>query len=348
MRTPRIVFKLPNRRGLGHFVRGLNIAMAAKAIASEAHILFWTRVRPPPDMAPDWLDVANEDVLGRMGARSAVKAFDPDAVVFDTLPPAEEDLDLLPRARRVLIMRRSQERRHHALLEDPGVASMDLFIVPHDRDEFGHVIPDWMEARARFVGTISRRPDPALTRLVERKYSLEPGARLLISTGGGGGFADSADAFREFVMLVHELLQSRRSMRHLFILGPLHPGGPSVTPGPEVVSSEPHLVELFSLATAVIAEGGYNTVAEIGVAETPAFFVPGRRSIDDQFERVRRAEKRGQAIVVADRGMADAKRVVDALCDDGALRRMRRSYRAAPVRLGNERAASEIIEVTKS
>jgi UDP-N-acetylglucosamine:LPS N-acetylglucosamine transferase len=113
----------------------------------------------------------------------------------------------------------------------------------------------------------------------------------------------------------------------------------------QVVAHEPELGNLIALAGLVIAEGGYNTVNEVRLARTPAVFLPGERSYDDQVGRVEVLEQHGAALVFADRDLAIVVPQIAALATDRArLDAMRCAYGTA-LDTGNRAAAAAIIEL---
>jgi UDP-N-acetylglucosamine:LPS N-acetylglucosamine transferase len=92
----------------------------------------------------------------------------------------------------------------------------------------------------------------------------------------------------------------------------------------------------------VIAEGGYNTVNELRVAQAPAIFLPGERSYDDQAERVRGLQRRGLAAVFEQRGRAAAA-IAALAANDAWLGAARARYAGDQITLGNRAAAEHIL-----
>lgn len=338
----RIVFRILNRRGMGHWMRGQNVARAMLAQESWTDILFYTRSKPPFAIENDPIrySVAVDPQKMDLSA-PAISGFTPHLVVDDTIL---KDYPAATSAKRVLIMRRLTAEKQQELFAAAALKTVDLVIVPHTRQEFGHELPSWMEDRTQFVGPVVRQPDESRINALREKYSLKPGDFLLVSTPGGGGFDEDTERFFETATRVHRQLQLP-GLRHLLIRGPN--ANVSAEPTDErmtIVDAEPELVSLFTLADAVISAGGYNTVNELRLTKRPAFFLPGRRKYDDQVARVEELARRGLAWVMDNRNprvMASA--IADTLTDPRALEQVRARYAEDRFIPGNQLAAETIL-----
>jgi len=340
----RLLFCAHNRRGLGHLMRGLNIARAIRELAPRAEQRFFTRsasaellCRPQFDCVVDTSD------NWRAGWANTIRAFAPDVAIYDTLLPDE----MPPSTRRsVYVMRRCKAERQAMIFASPFLATVDRVIIPHTSEEFGDDLPPALGSRSRFVGPIVRPLDAAIQARLRARYNLATDELLLVSTAGGAGFgADATDFFSVVVETHHQLLAQGRQPRHIVIRGPHYAGELPTLPGMIVVDHEPELGNLIAIAALVIAEGGYNTVNEVRLARAPAVFLPGERSYDDQEARVRDLEKRGAALVFADRDRAIAAPQMRQLLDDPArLAAMRWGY-GPPLESGNRAAATAIVEL---
>lgn len=348
-RKPTIVFRISNRRGIGHWMRARNIAMEIldQAPDADVHFLLRAAVRELPvdpriecHLAPD---PARLD--GLAGLPEAVR---PDVLVDDTiLPPTLPDSS----SRSVFILRRCADARQAALLADPVLRARALIVVPHTPEEFGTPIPADLLARVVHVGPIVRRPDPDVRARLDAKYGLAPGDFVFVSTPGGGGYVEDSERFLRLVSeLHHRLGAAQPRLRHLVFTGPQS----SVDYGAlddrmTVAAAEPELVTLLTRADAVLSAGGYNSVNELRLTRRPAFFAPGARSHDDQAERVRALERSGVALVVDPGEPEGAARTIVAACTDGeTLSRMRRNHEALDFRPGNALSARHILEVAWS
>ena len=126
-----IVFRLPNRRGLGHFVRSLNIAREILLIDKTARLLFCVRREPPPELLEPGIAWVAEDPDEPLGLPPIPERFQPDVLILDTVLP--KDLTRPPDAsvRLVLMMRRCREDRQLSLFEDRRLEWIDRLLIPH-------------------------------------------------------------------------------------------------------------------------------------------------------------------------------------------------------------------------
>lgn len=356
--TPTLLFQSHNRRGLGHLMRGLNLAREMLLIRPEARVVMHTRNSAAGQFCPRGVECVVDggseaaDAFGdvppsRSRWRQVLQDRRPQLVVYDTLVPEDPSGEPIPAGTRVgFVMRKSRPERHAQLLNSGFLERCDAIVVPHGSEEFEYELPASLTKRTIFSGAIARRPDPRNAPALRRKYGVGDGDLLLVSTAGGGGFEHSAVPFFGAIRGVCARLsgQSPRRIRHVVILGPQFGGEAPEFPGASVVESEPDLVDLFALADLVVSEGGYNSVSELRAIGTPAVFVPGRRTYDDQHARVDAMASRGVA-VVADQagpgGVADA--VLSLLLDPSRLLNMREIAAANPVSSGNRVAAAHLL-----
>src|SRR3954449_175244 len=188
----RILFRCPGRRGLGHLVRGLNIAREVRALDPTADVRFYTRGAAAPALVGgEFACVVERDPDSLAAWERLVADHRPDVVVDDTLL-RDEGGALPDGVRRAYVMRKSRAERHAEIVASDLLARMDVVIVPHTEAEFGHVLPDALRARSVFAGPIIRRPTAAGAQRARARYGAGDGAFLLVSTAGGGGFADTA------------------------------------------------------------------------------------------------------------------------------------------------------------
>ncbi len=355
--APRLLFQVRNRRGLGHMMRGLNIAAALRALCPQARIDFHLRTAPGAGFWPDDLGLTVEDPGDpehpQRGWRATVERLDPDVIVFDTLLPEPSEVGS-ERAALAFVMRECLPEEQRALHAHPLMGRIARFIVPHEAQDYGPV-PDALAARTHCVGTIRRSTSAPAQQALRQRLGLAEDAFVLTSTVGGGGFAAQAERFFEVVRSAHQRLQAGfdvlgRPVAHLLIQGPNYAGTVEPLPGLRVIASEPELVSLLALSDLVIAEGGYNTVNEILDTRTPALFLPSARGKDDQHARVQQLADAGRALVLdathAQAGEHLAQAVLDLLADLQRLARMREcAARVHPPRRGNEAAARILHEL---
>ena len=348
----RVLFQCYGRRGLGHLMRGSNIAKALLDLAPDAEVIFYTRSFPPEGIRDDRFDYCLEsDSQGMSSWRQLVESSRPDILVYDTMLPKQPDAEpLLRSAKRAYVMRRCKPTRHQAILDNPFLEHIDRILIPHDQDEFGYELPHEMAKLAVFVGSIVRPPSPTAVPSMREKYRVDPQAFLITSTPGGGGFGSDTDGFFDLVYRAHRQLVAKTStIRHIVIQGPRNNRSMTVLDQMVIVPIEPRMVDLIAASDVVIAAGGYNTVNEIRACKTPAIFLPGSRTHDDQVERVSRLVKRGLGWVLRDRPPEDLAHQIAELCrSPTALYEVRGRYAQDTFHCGNHRAAHQIMSLVES
>ena len=343
------LFHARNRRGLGHLMRAYNIASALRVLDPHCPVHIHATRQPDPTLFEadsSAFTITNDSVVAW---DTVVEALRPEVIVHDTtLTVGDARLDYEPE--RVLVIRRRTVGQHEELLNDPLLRLVSRFIVPHSREEFGLDLPPWVEHRTHFVGPIVRRPEPRSINEIRRRFGADPGDVLVTATVGGGGFDEQADRFFEIVAAcVPGLVAARANVRCLVVLGPNY-SNPAMArrlgalPNTTLVAIEPRLVDVIAASDLVIAEGGYNTVTEVSLAQVPAVFIPSRRKLDDQRERVCRVAGTGAALVVyPESPVAETASTVCALMGDpSTLLSMRSAASTRTFSLGNDAAAAVI------
>ncbi len=346
MTGPTVLFQSHNRRGLGHLMRGLNIAREVLALRPDARVVMHTRNAGAAAFCPAGVECLVDTDDAAAGWRAALVRLSPDVVVYDTMSPADPASEPLPATARVVhVLRRMVDTEHARLLASGFLERCDAVVVPHPREEFDQPLPAHLLPRTVFAGTITRRPDAAGADAVRARYGLRD-APLLVSTAGGGGFLDTAVPFFAAVEAAHAALLERlgpAGFQHVAVLGPHYTGPVPDLPGAHVTPVEPCLVDLFALADLVVSEAGYNSVSELRLLGVPTVFLPGRRRLDDQSARVLGLARRGAARVVDGGPSRVAAEVAGLLTDPHRIAAMRR--RALEQRLvpGNRAAARHVL-----
>ncbi len=344
---PRVLFHSPSRRGLGHVMRGANLARAVARADPAAAVLLHVANAAAGAMCGDDIPWVASDPAEAGTWPALLAAFRPSLVVFDTILPGRWADDTTPRA---FVWRHSVPARHRETLADARLAALRVILVPHTPDEFGYDLPESVKARAVFTGPIVRTTDAAGQARVRQRYGLAEGDTIVTSTLGGGGFDDSAGWLLDVVLAAHDELSTRVArLRHIVVRGPLSARAqPEPRPGLTVVDADPDLVHLLALSTLVVAEAGYNTVQEIQQVKVPALLVPGERRYDDQAGRARALETQGLGRVVGRESKAAAIAALIGLAGDPvALAAMRERSRAHTLDSGNTRAALALLEAAR-
>jgi UDP-N-acetylglucosamine:LPS N-acetylglucosamine transferase len=328
-------------------MRSANLARAIQAARRDAAVLVHVTHEGATAVCGGVPCVASDP--SRPGEWSRlIAAFQPTLVVFDTMAPGAWAGDDTPRA---FVWRRSVPERHAGLLADEQVRRARVYVIPHDREEFGYELPAALEARAVFTGPIVRQTDPAGQARVRARYGIAGATPIVTSTVGGGGFADSASWLLDVTVAAHDRLAARlRGLTHIVVNGPLASAAALGDPhadaarGLIVVDHEPDLVDLFALSRLVVSEAGYNTVQEIRQVGVPALLVPGERTFDDQAQRARALADEGLARMVDRRSKPAAADALVALAlDDRALAAIRARLSASTPPAGNVRAAAALL-----
>ncbi len=332
----RVLFSVPGKRGLGHVMRGLNLARATREIDPSVRCLFASRGQAALEVIGDEFEVTV--VPGdRDPVEAAASDFAPDVVVYDTaLPVGVPAAVTAP----VYVMRRSLPERQAEVFASPVLARMRLIVIPHTATEFGYEVPRELRTRCVFVGPISRLPTTSGAAAMRARYAAGR-PFLLTSTVGGGGFADQAEEFFSTIAAVHAGLPA--GIAHVVVIGPNYTGPVPDVPGATLVRFEPALVDLLAASDLVIAEGGYNTVTEVRLAKTAAVFLPSRRNWDDQAERVLALQHKGLARVLLDDDPDRTAAVLQAVSDTAWQAGVRTAYAGDVVATGNRAAAAAIL-----
>ena len=344
--TSTALFHARNRRGLGHLMRAQNIASALRESGPHVTPHVHATHRPDPALWDDEIALTTDSDRSWAATRTRLR---PTVIIHDTtlahdLAEARREGD---DARTVLVLRRRHVDQHHELLARHDLSCIDRFIVPHTIEEFGHELPARVGGRTSFVGPIARRPNDAGRAAIRRQLGIDPTEFLVTATVGGGGFAEQADRFFEIVGAMIDAVSATRPDAHFaVVLGPNYRNDQVADQlrrrsATTVVTVEPRLVDLVAASDLVIAEGGYNTVTEVRLAQTPTIFIPSLRRLDDQAERVELVAKTGAAVVVFPGDPLNlASDLAGALAGNNAqLAGMRSAAAARPLTLGNDAAA---------
>jgi hypothetical protein len=344
MSAPRVLFRCPGRRGLGHIVRALNIAREIRAVDAAAQVAIYTRGAAGAWLIGDELPHVVEDAAGGTPRwLEALERFAPDVIVDDTAL-RESDGAVPPGVRRVFVMRRAKDERHDALLAGGALDDVDLVLVPHTEEEFGLDVGAGLRARTVFTGPIVRRPSAGGAQAARARHGVPDGGFLLVSTAGGGGFDASAARLFATAAAAQGLLAGRLAgLRHVLVRGPNATVDAPPRAGLVVLDADPAMVDLIAGADLVLAEAGYNTINEIRLAGTPAVLLPGDRAWDDQHARAHELQARGSAVVAGGEPEQAARTVAGVALDRDRLAALRAAAAGDVVPIGNRTAAEAIL-----
>ena len=299
------------RRSL-HIVRALcrRLPDAAVLVASGSPALRAVRDLPPnadfvklptmvktgaPGSQPPHLPLELREVTSmRTGMmRSAVDAYRPDLLLVDNFPlgSRRELLDVLPLARdfgarTVLGLRDIVDRPDivRASWTKDGVYDAlqelyDLVLVYGVREILdagtAYGLSSELQARVRYCGYVTAGRGP-LRDAAELRRELGVEEALVVATVGGGG--DGFPLLRSFVQAVRAL----RGLTAVVVTGPLMAPGECLRirelalghPGIVVTEYVADLPSYLAAADAIVAMGGYNTVAELLALKRRALVLP--------------------------------------------------------------------------
>jgi len=149
----RFLFEAHNRRGLGHYVRGLNIAQEIQSRNPTSQIVFLCNSKE----SEAWPGEFRTLYSGRDSAdtwRRAVRLFLPDAIVYDTILPPH---DINPRiAREVYICRKCHPAKQKEIFKNRLFDRLSLIVIPHAEDECEMELPASSREHCVYVGPIVR------------------------------------------------------------------------------------------------------------------------------------------------------------------------------------------------
>jgi predicted glycosyltransferase len=294
--SPTILFQPPNHIGLGHISRLAAIALCVRqadpairtpfAVDGSGHELLdaldLPHVSIPSAYAMfktglwrDWT-ASERQALALSVCGSILDRLRPDLVVFDSFPSIAM-IDAA-RERRVPLAMCLREMRDGAAFVADLLPHLAALLIPHDSG------PDLLPGRTHHVGCIVR-PVP-----LHRDVPGGP-PRVLI-TGGGGSGAAALDFYNLALASVRPL--AAEGVVCTLVAGPLFTRWPqlSLVDGVRVVPCYPDLAACLADADLILAQCGYNTVAEVIQSGAPAVLVPRPTAFDDQHGRAADAASR--------------------------------------------------------
>ena len=318
--SSRLLFHTLNGFGLGHLSRQVAIARAVRQFDPTVEILFATESSYGPTIAPEFPFFALPDgkqlkseawsgagagprVRALMSVMDAlVKGYRPGALVHDTMvwPPLFEAA-AAARVRQAMVLR--VRKNLDAYLRDPAMPPQrcDLLVLPYEPSTAPAVLrklPRGLPPVA-WVGDVGRQAGASVAE-TRRRLGLGEGIKLIVVTGGAGGFADAPD----FYALAADALAAARSRLGtscvVMVLGPAYEGPSPVIEGMTVLMWRElsWMPDVLAAADLVLCQAGHNTIAELRRAGSRGIIVPAHRNVDDQFERARDAANRSNQLDV--------------------------------------------------
>ena len=316
----RLLFHTLNGFGLGHLSRQVAIARAVRWVDPTVEILFATESSYGPTIAPEFPFIALPDgkqlkseawsgagVGPRVRAlisvmEALVKGYRPGALVHDTMvwPPLFEAA-AAARVRQAMVLR--VRKNIDAYLRDPAMPPhrCDLLVLPYEPSTAPSALrklPRGLPPVA-WVGDVGRQAGASVAE-TRMRLGLGVGIKLIVVTGGAGGFADAP----AFYALAADALAAGRSRLGascvLMVLGPAYEGPAPLVDGMTVLMWRElsWMPDVLAAADLVLCQAGHNTIAELRRAGTRGIIVPAKRNVDDQFERARDAASRSNQLKV--------------------------------------------------
>jgi predicted glycosyltransferase len=353
--TGTVIFQPPNKVGLGHISRLSAIAQALAGIGEfktpfvidSAFDLLLDILELPYLSIPNrrrfdvlncwkpWGDGLKE--ISKALCSAIVEQLSPDLVVFDCIPHTDLALDCLRKKVPIaLCLRPVRDGQLYLLRYGELLAYYNLIIVPDDRIDPDLELPAQARKRTFCVGPIARI----------RPYSpkLSEAKRRVVISGGGGGFPGTVEFYNLAVRAVSSLRQRMPALDAIVILGPLFLEWDrlELPEGVKILPFTPNPLDYFSASDLVVCQGGYNTVIDLGMIETPAIIVPAVRFLDDQFKRARMAAESQAGIQVFETGDHDE---LARMMERAIVNPVKRTLQPAPP--GAARAAELIAKLVR-
>lgn len=270
-----VAFLATSRSGLGHLRRIANIAGHLARSGRAPRLTLITNAEPAGLGAGDMACFSRLEVCETARMSTVLSESSVSLAVADTMA-----LPGIGRfgGRTALILRETPQDRLERFRRDDGRA-WDCVIVPNAVDHWMPALGPGFARRVEAAGWILR-PTGA-------RGPGEPGAGIVLATGGGG----TADTRAQLYPMLARLLagakaRSRTGFPVRQALGP-RSGGQAVPGVDAVFDPGGDLNRLFRRADLVISTAGYNSVLELASTDTPALILPIPRSLDDQAARVR-------------------------------------------------------------
>ena len=366
----KIIFHSIDGLGVGHMMRGINIARQLRAML-PCDILFVTN-SPFVDLlkkegfnftqggidpihtytkkiSHEKYRETNEQFL-----LSVIEDFKPSMVIFDLLVMPNVINHLKNIGIIIVYVLRELNNIDYLLSFKNTLKDIDLMLLSGIKDFFNQAHLSELglnKDNVFFVGNIFREPSRSKIQKIKSKYKKKPDDFLITVTAGGGGFIMEA---RKFFIHVDSLSRQinrntimypgSKNIRWCFLKGPLFRTELNLDNNKiEVREYEPDLPELFSISDLVIAGGGYNSINELIASKTPGLVYPFPGRMDSQLGRVFPYKNKGFLKIIDINDPKESLKVLKATLNYRSLKLMRDAYNNFSHKNGARLAAVLII-----
>lgn len=318
----RILFYAVNGLGLGHVTRLLAIAREIRRLRPETEILFLTSSEADSVIYEEGfpaVKVPSKNIARESGLRARIhvrilqetawsifSSFNPHVTVVDTFPLGfayELDPVLKWRASKfVFIYRQRREEKTSQKRFQSALSQYNLIIVPHEKQEFGIMLPRGV--RTIFAGKIiiRNKKDLLPAQQVKTAHNLPMDKKCVLITLGGGGQEGLENVIDSILGIFEEYPEIHPAAAHGSLLRSLSPRDNCT-----VIKQYFPFCELYHAFDYVIAGCGYNTVNELLYFNKPALFLPFERQVDDQERRAQILHDAGLGLMASPYDTADIK-----------------------------------------
>jgi predicted glycosyltransferase len=337
MPTPTILFQPATGTGLGHVSRLIAIAVALRAHAPDARMLFATETGTQPllpcyglphvpligepELASErwqaWSQADRANVNLAL-AEALIAAARPTLVVFDCFPSRAIAIAAIQEGVPVAIcVREMRDLAKYVEVVGPVLERAAVILVAHEHAE--RCVPAALWPRTRCVGAITR-PAPVWPELV----ATEAGMWHVTITAGGGAYPESVSFFNRAMAAIARCREVQPALTATLATGPLFTGWRELRPvtGVRIVPFVPDLLSLFASSSLILCQGGYNTISEASCVSAPVICAPAEAPHDSQRRRaLELAQQREDVRVLTDESEAElATWILDMLRPSGVRR----------------------------
>jgi predicted glycosyltransferase len=356
----RILFYAVNGLGLGHVTRLIAIAREIKSLRGDAEILFLTSSEADsviyeegfPAIKVPSKNIARESGLAaRIHVRllqetawSVFSSFNPHITVVDTFPLGfayELDPVLKWRTSKFVFVYR-QRREEKTLLKrfQSALNEYELVIVPHEKQDFGIMLP--RKVKAVFAGKIIIRGKKDLlpAARVKESYNLPMDKKCVLITLGGGG----QEGLEEVINRILDVCAGLPDIHPVVAYGSLM-RSINTHNNCTVIRRYFPLCELYHAFDYMIAGCGYNTVNELLYFNKPALFLPFERQVDDQERRARDIRKAGLGLTANPADTVDIRAQFTKLLDENVYAQVKKNLKKRRFKNNARRSARAILKL---